>query len=256
MFINNKGGFGAVLSVSDKKESTLNQDTKNYYSKTINIENLTKRKNPHANLKLQNKKVFEISFVVTILLLIGTFQLARQITLATSAVESVILKIEVADIPVTEQFKRPPPPIRPSVPIPTEEESIPDDLTIASTDIDLSNIPPPPPPPSEEDEIPIFVAYDEAPEIIGGLSTLQKFLKYPRLAQTAGIEGVVFVKVLVGVKGETERTEILSAKPANLGFEESAMAAIKKIKWIPAKQRDRNIRVWVSIPVQFKLISS
>jgi protein TonB len=184
------------------------------------------------------------------------FQLARQFSLAPASVSQVDIKIEVADIPPTEQFRRPPPPPKPSIPIPTEDESIPEDLTIASTEIDLTDIPPPPSPPNDDDELPIFVAYDEAPQIIGGLAALQKHLKYPKLALQAGVEGIVFVKVLVGADGRTERVEILKAKPADIGFEESATEAIKKIKWEPARQRDKKIRVWVSIPVQFKLISS
>ena len=120
--------------------------------------------------------------------------------------------------------------------------------------MDLSEIPPPPEPPDEG--VPVFIAYDEAPQIVGGMSALQKHLKYPRMAHISGLEGVVVVKVLVGLDGKTERAEILKAKPANMGFEESAMEALKKVKWRPAKQRDRDIRVWVAIPVQFSLISS
>ncbi|MFQ5603753.1 MAG: TonB family protein [bacterium] len=254
MFVNKSGRFGALLNTESSAESDLNKSTREYFSNTVNAAELVKRKNAEANLKLQSKKVFEIAFTFTLLFLIAAFQLARQFSLAAAAVDSVDVKIEVADIPVTEQFKKPPPPVRPTIPIPTEEESIPEDLTIASTEIDLSNIPPPPAPP-EEGELPIFVAYDEPPEIIGGLGTLQKYLKYPRLAQTAGVEGVVYVKVLVGVDGRSERSEIIRAKPANMGFEESAMNAVMKVKWHPAKQRDRNIRVWVSIPVQFKIAS-
>ncbi|MFQ5751720.1 MAG: energy transducer TonB [bacterium] len=256
MIRNKKGGFGPFLNSENRNESELNRNTREFFSATVDSNKLIKSKQPHANLKLQNKKVFEISFVISLLLLIGTFQLIKQFSLSAATPTSVDITIEVADIPVTEQFKQPPPPVRPSMPIPSEEESIPEDLTIASTDIDLSIIPPPPSPPDEDDELPIFVAYDEPPEIIGGLAALQKYLKYPRLAQVAGLEGIVFVKVLVGVNGKTEKTEIIRAKPANMGFEESAMEAIQKVKWHPAKQRDRKIRVWVSIPVQFKLVSS
>ena len=254
MFLNQNHKFKPFSSSEDEKESAINESTRKYFS-NLKDQKLVKEKTPRANLKLKQRKVLEASFAITMAGLILMFQVARQFDMNIEALDKVDVTIEVADIPQTKQFRLPPPPARPSVPIPTEEEAIPEDLTIASTDLDLSEIPAPPAPP-EDDGIPIFVAYDEAPQIIGGMTALQKHLKYPRMALISGLEGIVFIRVLVGLDGKAEKTEILRAKPANMGFEESAMVALKKVRWIPAKQRDRSIRVWVSIPVQFSLVSS
>lgn len=253
MFMNKGRGF-TPFQEATPKESQLNRNTREYFSKTVDFGKLVKRKAPQADLKLFRKKTLELSMAATLAVLLISVQVARQFGIAAEPVAKVDVKIEVADIPPTEQIRRPPPPPRPSIPIPTEEESVPEDLTIASTDIDLSEIPPPPGPP-QEDDLSIFVAYDEPPRIIGGMLALQRNLKYPRVAQQAGVEGIVFVKVLVGTDGETQKTEIIQAKPADMGFEESAKEALQKVKWKPAKQRDRNIRVWVTIPVQFQLVS-
>ncbi|MFQ5822532.1 MAG: energy transducer TonB [bacterium] len=239
-----------------KPESRFNRETRQSFTRTVDTKLLVKHKSPNADLKLQHKKVYELSLAVTLVLLITAFQSARHYLLAPASISKVNIKIEVADIPITKQIRRPSPPARPSVPIPTEEESIPEDVTIASTEIDFFDIPPPPSPPEKDEELPIFVAYDEPPQIIGGFVELQKHLKYPQIAVKAEIEGLVFVKVLVGVEGRIEKMEIIKAKPANIGFEESAMEAIKKVRWKPAKQRDKKIRVWVTIPVQFQLYSS
>ncbi len=255
MFINKRNRFGPFVAGGADKESALNRATREFFSRRLEDKLLKRGKSREADLRRQYKKTLELAFAATLVFLLGMFQLARNVSLTAAAADKVDVKIEVADIPPTEQFRRPPPPVRPSVPIPTEEEDVPEDMTIASTELDLTEIPPPPGPP-EEGELPIFVAYDEPPRIVGGLRALQKHLKYPRIAQTAGIEGVVFVKVLVSATGRTEKTEIIKSKPANVGFEQAAMQAIQKVKWHPAKQRDRNIRVWVSIPVQFKLVSS
>lgn len=239
-----------------KPESKINRETRQFFTDTIDSTMLVKKRSPKANLRLQHKKIYEVALVVTLVLMITTSQLARQFSLAPTSLSKVDVKIEVVDIPVTKQFRKPSPPPRPSVPIPTAEESIPENLTIASTEIDLTNIPPPPPPPKEDEESPIFVAYDKPPEIIGGFAELQKYLKYPILARESRIEGIVFIKITIGVDGRTECVEIIKAKPANLGFEESALEAIKKVRWEPAKQRDKKIRVWVTIPVEFKLFGS
>jgi protein TonB len=236
------------------EESTLNRATREFFTETVDTTQLTKQRNPKADLKSQHKKVFEISLSVTLVFLIGMAQLARQFSLPAEQFSNVAVKIEVADIPQTEQFRRPPAPPKPSVPVPTEEETVPEDLTIDFSELDLSEIPPPPPP-SGDDELTIFMAYDQPPQIIGGLAELNKYLSYPRVAQDAGVEGVVFVRVLVGVKGNVEKIEILKAKPANIGFEESAMKALRQVRWEPAKQRDKSIRVWISIPIHFELVS-
>ncbi len=248
----NKGLFQHLQQ--EKKESALDRKTRQYFSEKMTGMNIVRQKRDQANLKLAYRKTVEICSIFALTLVIGTAQVGRLFSLSTVAPQQVDIKIEVADIPATEQIHRPPAPPRPSVPIPTESEDVPEDMTIASTEIDLSDIPAPPAPP--DDDANIFVAYDEPPEIVGGLQALSKHLKYPRVARAAGLEGVVFVKVLVGVDGKAERSEVIQAKPANMGFEESALSALQKVSWLPAKQRDRKIRVWVSMPVQFKLVSS
>lgn len=255
MLLNRQRAFSALKATAHKKESALNEMTRKHFSAKLAGKKLMRTKTPEANLKFSYRKALEVSLAATLVLLLLLSHLARQLTFAAQRTDNVDIQIEVADIPPTEQFHRPPPPPRPSIPLPTESEDVPVDVTIATTELDLSDLPPPPEPP-EEGELPIFIAYDEPPRIIGGISALMKHLHYPRLAQASGVEGVVFVKVLVTATGVTERTEILKAKPANIGFEEAAMRALKKVKWHPARQRDKKIRVWVSIPVQFKLVSS
>ncbi|NIR47381.1 energy transducer TonB, partial [candidate division KSB1 bacterium] len=186
--------------------------------------------------------------------LILGFQLARTFDLKAKSVEQVDVTIEVQDIPVTQQFRRPPPPPRPSIPIPTDEEAVPEDLTISSTNLDLTEIPPPPPPRESDDEGEnIFVAYDEPPEIIGGMSALLYHLNYPPLARKSGVECTVVAKIYVTKSGESKKVEILKVSAAGFGFERSAVQALKKVRWKPAKQRDRAISTWVAVPVKFEL---
>ncbi len=210
------------------------------------------KKNPEANLKLKYKKVLELGAIGSLGILILLFQLMRLQDL--SAVESTTkeIQIEVADIPPTEQIKRPPPPPKPSIPIPSESEDIPEDLTIEATELDLSDIPPPPPPPEDDDGMNIFVPYDEPPSPMGGFRSIQKALKYPEIARKAGIEGRVIVQVLVSEKGRVVDTRVIKSL-GHSGCDQAAVKAIKSVKWKPALQRDKPVRVWVAIPVIFRL---
>jgi len=188
--------------------------------------------------------------ILSLVIMLLVFQTLRAISLDEAESKTVDIEIEVTDIPPTEQFRRPPPPPKPSIPIPTESEDVPEDLTIDETALDLSDIPPPPPPPDEGDMI--FVAFDEPPTPIGGFMAIQKALRYPEIARKAGIEGRVTVHVLVSEKGEVVRTKILQSL-GHSGCDQAAVNAIEKVKWNPAMQRDKPVKVWVAIPVIFRL---
>lgn len=216
-------------------------------------------KNPAVDLKLKYKKALEVSFIFSLLLLFGLFHALPKFEITPEEPKSVELQIEVQDIPPTEQIKRPPPPARPSVPVPTLSEEVPEDVTIESTELnlELSELPPPPPPEeSGVDDQYVFIPYDEAPSPIGGFAAIQSNLKYPEIARKAGIEGQVIIGVLIDDKGNPIKTQILKAAGVKVGFEEAAEAAVMSVKWRPAKQRDRAVKVWVSVPIRFKLDSA
>ena len=210
------------------------------------------RKNPDANLKLKYRKVFELSMVLSLFGLLVIFQLLRAVSLKATETSTPDIQIEVADIPPTEQIKRPPPPPKPSIPIPTENEDVPEDLTIESTDLDLSDIPPPPPPPEDDGDVNIFVPYDEPPAPIGGFAAIQRALKYPEIARKAGLEGRVIVQVLVSETGKVVKTRVIKSL-GHSGMDEAAVSAIRSVRWKPALQRDKPVKVWVAIPVIFRL---
>jgi protein TonB len=154
---------------------------------------------------------------------------------------------------VTEQRQRPPAPPRPAIPIESEDDDIPQDLTIDISEIDLSQLPPPPPPPDEEDEsTQIFIAYDEPPMPVGGLSVLHRHLVYPEIARKAGIEGRVILQVFIHENGSVGDIKVVQSLQVD-SFDQAAINAVKSVEWIPAKQRDRVVGVWVAVPITFRL---
>ena len=47
-------------------------------------------------------------------------------------------------------------------------------------------------------------------------------------------------------------TKIVKGLP-NTGLDEAAVRAIKKSRWYPARQRDKKVGIWLTIPVDFSL---
>ena len=156
------------------------------------------------------------------------------------------------DIPETRQIQRPPPPPRPAVPIETESDDVPDDVTIETTDLDFDQAPvdlPPPPPPGtsgpQEEEILEFWSVEEKPEMVKSAAPV-----YPEIARKAGLEGSVFVKFMVGRDGRVKQVQILKGQEI---FRQAAIDAVMKWVFKPAMQNDRPVNVWMTQPIKFQL---
>jgi len=156
-------------------------------------------------------------------------------------------EIESFDIPQTEQMKIPEPPARPSVPVASEDEFFDEDITIEDTEIeDFEDWEGPGLGTGPADE---FIPYDQAPVPKIPLSSL---IVYPELAREAGIEGKVYVKAFINNRGIVTAVKILKGIP-NTGLDEAAIKAVRKSRWHPARQRDKKVGVWITIPIDFSL---
>ncbi len=212
------------------------------------------RESPTRALKLSYRRVLELGLIVSLILHIFLLQGYKKVKEKALKRTAQLEALQVEDIPQTIQERAAPAPSRPSVPIASEDESLPEDETIEFTDLDLDAEPPPPPPPPEaiDDSVPIFVPHDEPPEPIGGYTAIQKRLKYPEIARKAGVEGRVMIWAQIGVDGNVVRTRVMRSLGPN-GCDEAASEAIRACKWKPAMQRDKPVRVWVAVPVDFRL---
>ena len=206
------------------------------------------RNEQSAAVKYLYPVVVRITGISGIVLLIITFLLFPRIVNTVELDEEFQIIIEQIDIPQTEQFDRPPPPARPSVPVESESEDIADDVTLEEFTLDEFDAWDAPPPPPEGPRVK-FIPYDDPPIPLRPIKP-----KYPEIAQEAGIEGTVVVQVFVDEKGRVKETIILKGIP-NTGLDEAAADAIRLVRFKPAKQRERAVGVWISIPVNFRLKS-
>ena len=197
-------------------------------------------------LKIKYPVVIRITGLIGVGLVIMNFLIFPRFhnSMEFESVDQII--IENIDIPQTQQIDNTPPPARPSIPVPSDDEDIADDLTLDELDFDdFSNMDAPPPPPSGPKVA--FIPYDLAPRAKSAIKPI-----YPEIAQEAGIEGVVVVQAFIDERGRVKETLILKGVP-NTGLDEAAMDAIRRTKFHPAEQRERPVAVWISIPVNFRL---
>ena len=197
-------------------------------------------------IKYKYPITIRLATLSSVLLLIFTFLIYPRYLGMLELEDVELQEILIENIPQTQQIERPPPPARPSVPVESEDEDIADDLTIEETDLDNFEAWDAPPPPPEGPRVK-FIPYDDPPQPLSNIRPV-----YPEIAQEAGIEGTVVVQVFIDKKGRVQDTIILKGIP-NTGLDEAALKAIRKTRFRPAKQRERAVGVWISIPVNFRL---
>ena len=211
------------------------------------------RKNPDVDLKLKYNRIFEIALIISLALMIVAFKFFPDIKGPKAVLQTTQEVVDVEDIDVTKQENRPPPPPRPMIPIEAPSDEALEDVTIQSSEVDLTREVAPPPPRREEtsEEESYFIAVEELPEPIGGIAGIQALVVYPEIARRAGVEGTVYVEACVDENGNVTRTEI--KKGIGAGCDEAGASAVSKTKFKPGKQRGKPVRVRMSIPIRFRL---
>ena len=82
-------------------------------------------------------------------------------------------------------------------------------------------------------------------------------LRYPEMARIAGIEGRVFVRVLISEDGRAMKANVVKRIPSDgTMFDQEAIRIAMETKYTPGIQNGRKVRVWMTIPVRFTLRES
>jgi periplasmic protein TonB len=76
---------------------------------------------------------------------------------------------------------------------------------------------------------------------------------YPELARKARIEGNVILQAVVHKDGTVGEIMVLRCNRPNLGFEESAIEAVRQWRYRPATQNGRPVDVYFTVKVDFLL---
>ncbi|MFC1731201.1 energy transducer TonB [candidate division KSB1 bacterium] len=103
----------------------------------------------------------------------------------------------------------------------------------------------------------VFIAED-MPDFKGGEHERQLFLrkniKYPELAREIGIEGIVHIGFIVEKDGSLSNIKLL--RGIGGGCDEEALRVSKMMPdWNPGTQRNKPVRVKMSMPIHFKLLN-
>lgn len=140
------------------------------------------------------------------------------------------VEVAAADEPEEEELEPVPPPELPEVP------QVPD--VIAET-----------PPIADEGFRDVYAVVPEGgrqPEVLERVPP-----RYPGRARRAGVEGTVVLRGIVGTDGRIRDVEILKDLPYDLG--DAARAAVRRWRFRPAEYRGREIAVYYTVTVNYRL---
>lgn len=96
-----------------------------------------------------------------------------------------------------------------------------------------------------------LIAAEIMPEIVGGFAAIIEKLKYPETAKQAGVQGKVFVLALIDENGNVSGAKVI--KGIGSGCDEAALNAVTSVKFTPAINGGKPVKVQVTIPIFFKL---
>lgn len=90
-----------------------------------------------------------------------------------------------------------------------------------------------------------FVPVEQSPAALSKPNII-----YPELAKKAGLEGKVILKALIDESGNVTKIIVLAGDDM---FKDAAVAAINNMKFKPAINGNRAVKVWITYPVIFRL---
>jgi len=223
------------------------------------------KKNPKKDLNRQRTLFLQIGLVFALAVVFLAFEWKTYEKSESTLASSGPVQIDEEIVQITQQEQPPAPPKAPEVT--TILEIVDDDVVVEdeiNVDIEAradqavqSYVPvmteEEPAPVAEE----IFTFVEEYPEFPGGDKALREYIlnniKYPEVARTSGITGTVYVQFVVEKDGSISDVKVV--RGIGGGCDEDAVRVVKSMpKWKPGKQRGRPVRVYFTLPIEFKLM--
>ncbi|MBO6522316.1 MAG: TonB family protein [Balneolaceae bacterium] len=95
---------------------------------------------------------------------------------------------------------------------------------------------------------------DQMPELIGGLTELQKNVEYPEEARRTGIQGRVTLQFIVDEQGNVVNPRVMTGIGG--GCDEAALTALANVKFKPGIKNGEPVKTQYSLPVIFRLTNT
>jgi protein TonB len=177
-------------------------------------------------------------------------------TLTAADVAFGVKEFEAIELPPEIEIPPPPEQIpRPAVPVVAATE-LEEDVTIAPTTFEENPVESLPPPPADVERLidrPVFTPYTVAPRLVDP-ARAQRIVsqKYPLIMRQAGIDGTTRLLAFIDAAGVVKKCVVGESS----GYEEldrAAIEAMMEFEFEPAIHLDKQVPVWIAMPIMFTL---
>ena len=104
----------------------------------------------------------------------------------------------------------------------------------------------------QKDDKGIYLTAEKMPAIKGGMASIGKKIRYPKIAKQMGIQGVVYVGFVVTSEGKVSEPKVLRslAKPLD---QEAIRLVTEDVKFTPGYHQGNAVPVRMVLPIRFRL---
>jgi len=197
-----------------------------------------KKQSPEYRTNIEKSLTITLFIIIIIFILFPTFNFEY------NEEKVVHLNIIVEDIPITKQGAYRPPPSKPAVPIPAEDESIPEDETIEVTNLDFKLSLPASPGGYEGFGVSSYVPPRPIAEVIP---------EYPKEDYKNGVTGVVKLHININSQGNVIEVIVLENTTNSELCAESAQKAASQCLYIPARSGNSHVSCWTTRLITFSI---
>lgn len=189
-------------------------------------------------LDLEKATIITICLAIFLFFLFPRFKIQRKET-----IETIFTSLLVEDIPITKQGAPRKPPPKPVIPIASEDDFYPDDITIEDTDLNLDD----------------FSVAEGAGSTIGRIEIFQPrpifevIPEYSQELQKQGIEGIVKLHLHIDQNGLVIEVIVLENTTGSNVCANAAKNAASKGRYVPAKRNGQPADLWITRTYTFGL---
>jgi len=211
---------------------------------TICLENILLNSTKNS-LRDQYQINLKKATILALLLVIFLFLIFPRIKISNPIeIEGIGTPLTIEDIPITQQSAARKPPPRPVVPIPSEDELFPEDVTIEDTELTFNNF---------------SMSRGSGKRTLGPINIFQPrpifevIPEYSEVLQKKGIEGIVKLHLHIDKSGRVIDVVILENTTKSIICANAAKQAAMKGRYIPAKKNGKPTDLWISRTYTFGL---
>lgn len=194
--------------------------------------------------KSQYRINIERSLMLTLLLFIILIYISPRLDVKLEEKQLSNFIISVENIPVTHQLRRLPPPPKPTVPVPSEDESIPEDETIPETILNQDRL---------LDDLTEGLIGIAGNNVMPPRPIAWVFPEYPEDEKKKGVRGTVKLSIHINEKGNVIEVLVIENTTGSQKCAKAAIEAAYRSRFQPAREGNKAINFWIIQPYRFDL---